>query len=169
MLGDVEELDDPLDHFTVTGFLPIRLADPQHRCRRPVSDVLVAAQHQVVEHRHLREQLDVLEGAGDPQVGDAIRAHPEEVLAHEPDRPLLGVIHARDAVEDRGLAGAVGTDDGEQLPGLDREAHVVDGGDAGKRQGHVLEIENRRAGRVADGKDLVEHACSHDNHRFLRR
>jgi hypothetical protein len=45
----------------------------------------VPADQQVVQHRGVLEQLDVLEGAGDAQRGDAVRRLRGERLAFEID------------------------------------------------------------------------------------
>ena len=76
----------------------------------------MAAGHDVVEHAHVREQLDVLEGAGDAEPGDRARRQAGDVLAAEADAALAAV-DAADAVEGAGLAGAVGADQREQLAG----------------------------------------------------
>ncbi len=55
-----------------------------------------------------------------------MRGHAGDVLAVE-DQPAEGrIVDARDDVEDRRLAGAVGPDDREDLARLDRERHVGD-------------------------------------------
>ena len=41
------------------------------------------------------------------------------------DAAFLGPVAARDAVDHRGLAGAVRSDDREQLAGIDREADIA--------------------------------------------
>ena len=52
-----------------------------------------------------------------------------EVLAGEVEGAVAGV-DAHDGVEEGGLAGAVGADDGDDLAGGDVEGGVVEGGDA---------------------------------------
>ena len=84
----------------------------------------VAAEDQVVEDGHPAEQGDVLEGAGDAELGDRgsapARSRPalEDVM-----RPRIGMVEAADHVEHRRLAGAVGPDDREDLAllGLERD------------------------------------------------
>ncbi len=53
-----------------------------------------------------------------PGVGD--------VAAFEGDRTAVGPVEPADHVEQRGLAGAVGTDDRGDLAALDRDRHVLD-------------------------------------------
>ncbi len=49
----------------------------------------------------------------------------------------------RDAVEERGLAGAVGTDQAHQLAGLDRKVDLIDGSDAEESLGESLDFQDR--------------------------
>ena len=51
---------------------------------------------------------------------------------------LLRQVEAGDQVEQRGLAGAVRSDDREDLALLDRQAHIVDGMHAAERDRQVL-------------------------------
>jgi hypothetical protein len=59
--------------------------------------------------RHVLEQPDVLKGAGDPPGHDLMGLPAGDILGVEQDRPLLRVIDTGHHVEDRGLAGAVGS------------------------------------------------------------
>ena len=99
-------------------------------CHQLVS-VAVAADQQVLQDGGVLEQLDVLERARDPQAGDAVRwlgcqlDHP--VGAGVVDMAGGGGVDAADEVEHRGLAGAVGADQGEHLALVDIEADIADG------------------------------------------
>ncbi len=75
----------------------------------------VARDEQVLEHRHVREELAVLEGAGDAERGDAVRSRARDVLAREFDPARARTVDAADAVEHRSLARAVRADQREQL------------------------------------------------------
>src|SRR5262249_33808794 len=96
------------------------------------------------EDGHRPEELDVLEGAGDAALHDRVRRLAEEALALEADRPRVGLVEARDQVEERRLAGAVRPDQPDDLPGLDIERHVIDGDDAAETSPYVLEREQRQ-------------------------
>src|SRR5207248_8094006 len=50
---------------------------------------------------------------------------------------------ARDDVEDGGLARAVGADDGDDLSGLHREGHAVEGDDAAEADAQLTNFEQR--------------------------
>ena len=63
------------------------------------------------------EQRQVLEGAADAEVGDAVARHARAASA--PANAMLAavaLVEARQAVEQRGLAGAVRTDQADDLP-----------------------------------------------------
>ena len=74
-------------------------------------------------------------------MGPPVGREPGDVDALEEDAALVRRIDAVDDVEQRGLAGAVGPDDGEQLAAVDLEADAVDGHQAAEALGHVLEDE----------------------------
>src|SRR5690606_10247903 len=58
-----------------------------------------------------------------------------------------GVVQAADAVQQRGLAGAVGADDRVDVALGDGERHVVEGLDAAEPQRDVIDLEHRSTGR----------------------
>jgi hypothetical protein len=88
----------------------------------------VAGGHEVVERAQTGVEGDVLEGAGQAQGSDGVGRRLGQVgLAFEEDAPFLRPIEAADAVEDGGLARAVGADDGADFAGVHVEA------DAGQR------------------------------------
>jgi hypothetical protein len=80
------------------------------------------AEGDVLPDRHQRKQRQVLEDeSGRPSVG-ADAAH---VAAADPDRALGRIDEARDHAQDRGLAAARWTEEGEELSGLDRHIDLV--------------------------------------------
>src|SRR5262249_60034081 len=95
----------------------------------------------VVEDGHAAEPGDVLERARDPQLGPLVWSELRDVAAVEHDPSVGRRVDAADAVEDAGLAGAVGTDDGEEIPGVDLEAHPGQGGHAAEAQVQVFQSE----------------------------
>src|SRR5206468_11176344 len=101
----------------------------------------VATDLHVVEDGHAAEQGNVLEGARDPQLGPLVRFQMRDVAAVEHDPSAHGRIDAADAVEDARLAGAVGPDDGEEVAGVDLEAHPGQGGYAAEAQVQVFQSE----------------------------
>ena len=103
-----------------------RWAGPQYSrlCQEPGAHVNVARRHQVVQGAQAGVQGDVLKGAGDAQLGDAMRRQAREVVPFKDDLPSVRVVEVVDAVEHRGLARAVGADDGQDLalPGVETDA-----------------------------------------------
>src|SRR5882757_7397055 len=104
-------------------------------------------QQEVLQQRGMLEQLDVLEGAGDAQRGDAVRRHVGDVGAVEAEMARGRLVDAAYQVEDGGLAGAVGADDGEDLALLDVEAHAVDGADAAEMDRELVGLEEAHRSR----------------------
>jgi hypothetical protein len=75
----------------------------------------VVADQQVLQHGGVFEQFDVLEGACDAQFGHPMRGRAGERRSVEVDGARGRGVDAADQVEDRGLAGAVGADQREDL------------------------------------------------------
>jgi hypothetical protein len=86
----------------------------------------VDADHDVLEHRHGREQREVLEGPADTEPGDAMAGQAEDGPALEQDVAVVGRVEAAEAIEERGLAGAVGPDESHDLPGLHLEGDPLE-------------------------------------------
>ena len=73
-----------------------------------------------------------------PSAARASGLKPRDILPLVADRSVGGPVAARDAVDHRGLAGAIRSDDREQLAGLDVEADVGQRRDATEPQRHPL-------------------------------
>ena len=84
-------------------------------------------QRHVVEGCEIVEHVDELEAARDAGAHALRPRGPRDVLAAEEDLPELGSQQRADHVDERRLAGAVGTDQGDELALLDAEVDVVDG------------------------------------------
>ena len=117
-------------------------APPVHPARQRTGFLVhVAADEEVVEHRHPAEQGDVLEGARDSQPRPRRRTHADDVVAVEDDATLLRPVYAADAIEQAGLAGAVRSDDGVQGAVGDRKADVGKSGDAAEAQQETRDVQ----------------------------
>ena len=99
------------------------------------------ADQQVLQQRGIGEQLDVLEGARDPQPGDHMRRRAGDVLPVKQQLAFGGIIDPADQIEDRGLAGAIRADDREDLTFLDSEAHRIDRADTAEPDRDFLGVE----------------------------
>src|SRR5919107_4670506 len=93
------------------------------------------------------EQLDVLEGAGDAERCDAVRGHVGDVGAVEYQLAAGRLVDAAHQVEDRGLAGPVGADDGEDLALADVEGHTIDSLDAAEVDREAVDQEEAHRSR----------------------
>ena len=91
---------------------------------------VVRGHRHVLEDGQLAEGPRDLEGAGDAPVADAVGSQPADLGVLEPDGAGGGDQRARHAVEQRGLAGAIGPDEAEDLALADGEGHGVEGGEA---------------------------------------
>src|SRR4051812_1266709 len=85
---------------------------------------MVAPDHDVVEHAHMVEQREILEGAADAEWGARVRRQAGDVAAAMEQAALGRLVAAGDAVHDRGLARAIRADDREQLAFAHAEADV---------------------------------------------
>ena len=80
------------------------------------------ADHHGFQHRQMRKQPDVLEGAGDALERALRRARVVDRLAVERDLAGVGGQHAGDEIEERGFAGAVRAD--QRVDVAARHIHV---------------------------------------------
>src|SRR5215469_11453709 len=99
------------------------------------------AEQEVLQHGGMLEEFDILEGAGNPPLGDPMRWHSGDVLVQEYQAPLGRIINPTDQVEDGGLAGPVWADDREHLARLDREADPIDRSDTAEMHRKPLGLE----------------------------
>src|SRR5215207_3264004 len=117
----------------------------------------MAADHHVLAGGHAAEDLEVLERAREPLRGEPFGGQARHVLAGERHASAAGAVEPRDDVEERGLAGAVGADDREHLPGHGGKAHAIDGDDAPEGDADVLRDEQAHAAAraVSRGETIV--------------
>ena len=80
----------------------------------------MASDEDVLQHGHVGEEPDVLEGAGDACLGDQVGLGRQDG-ALVADRALGGDVQPGEAVEEGGLAGAVGADESDDLARVDGE------------------------------------------------
>ena len=85
----------------------------------------MADQH-VVEHRHGAEQRQVLERPTDTERSDAVARNAKQGPSAEYDVAAVALVEARQAVEESGLAGAVGADQSDDAIGRDVKRNIVE-------------------------------------------
>src|SRR4029077_11311237 len=95
------------------------------------------------------ESAHDLEGAPDSRPADYERLLADQLAAVELDAAGVGDDEAVERVEERRLAGAVGSDDAEDLAGADLERNVVQRLEPSETHRHVVHGEQN--GRLAVG------------------
>src|SRR5438874_326561 len=116
--------------------------------------MLLASEDQILPHRQFWEHLQKLEGAADAETIQFGRPQSGDDLAIDLDLATGRRELAEDAVEQRGLAAAVRTDQPEDLALLHVEGYAVDGLDAAKALFDAADFENCGHGAVSS-RDLA--------------
>src|SRR5439155_16181853 len=119
----------------------------------------VTAEHEVVGNGHMREELDALEDARDPEPRDLVRPQSPQIAALETHRAGPRPIDAVQAVEDRRLAGAVRTDDREQLAVVRVERDAVERDEAAEGERQFANLEQRHLAEPALLAPVVLHVA----------
>ena len=108
----------------------------------------------VLGHRQSRKQAGVLEGSLQTEPGPFVGAEEGDVLAEQQNLAVVRFDEPGDDVEDRGLAGPVGSDEPEDLTIADTERDAVDGGDAAEALLDIAQLQRgrrlRRLGGLVD-------------------
>ncbi len=141
--GVVGELEGIEQRHRLLDHVLARARRPQHAGRRPQPfgdrDV------DIVEHREPAEQAVDLEGAGDAALDPVGLRHLGDVEALEQHMSLGRPQQAGQQVDQRGLAGAVGADQGMPRAGLELEVDVARGGERAEVDAQAAGFEQRRA------------------------
>ncbi len=103
----------------------------------------MAADQDVVEHRHGAEEAEILEGPSDAERGDAVARRRQQRAALELDEAAVEAIEPTEAVEERRLARPVGADQAADLTLFDIEGDAVEGDDAAEALGDARDAEQR--------------------------
>ena len=165
---DLEEVDDALDELPMPDLLLLRGAEVQGVGEEAVLHLEQAAGHDVVEGAHAPEQGDVLERPGEAEPRDLEGLEMGPVLPLEQDAPARRPVEPADHVQHRGLAGAVRPDDREHLPGMHREADVVERGDPAEAEQDVLDLQERFRGRGPGRLVALAHVGDGEERRVAR-
>src|SRR5690606_19915059 len=104
-------------------------AAPQQSGQRAAEQLVGADEHRL-EHGHAVEQADVLKGARQAGLRHLVRCTAVLGDVADPDLAPGGWLEAREGIDGRGLAGAIGTDDGVDAVTHDVEVQGIDGGQA---------------------------------------
>ena len=106
---------------------------------KPPVGAAMAADHDVLPHRQRSEQREVLERAADAERGDAMDRVARQRAPFEGDRALVEAVEARETVEQRGLAGAIGPDQPADLAARDVEADLIEREHAAEPHGDAFD------------------------------
>ena len=98
----------------------------------------MTADHDVFKNRHLAGEANVLEGPCHAELADLVRALLAYGLASEDHVTLCGCVKAAQDVEQRRLAGTVGTNDTADAALWQGNVHFVHCHDAAKTHGDIL-------------------------------
>src|SRR5207342_2907334 len=97
----------------------------------------------VLQHRHVREQVHVLERAGDPELRYLMRAQSDDAVAEERDLSRVGRIEAGDDVEQRALARSVRPDHAEDLARIDMHVEPSERRESAELLADPLDLQER--------------------------
>src|SRR6266545_8278681 len=144
---NLEKVDDLLDAAALLDLFRERRSDPQQLPEEAAAHLQGPPRHDIVERGHAFEQRYVLERACNATPRRLVGPHCRAPLALEDDAAVLRVIEAVDDVEQRGLARAVGADNGADLAFADIEGNAADCLDAAECERDVLDCEQHLASR----------------------
>ncbi len=153
-LGQPDELEDGVDMGEFIGLGPAHIQ--QVLPQRPVATAGPLGHDHVVAHRQLREDLDALEGASDPEAGPHVRRHVVEDVSVERHRAPARTELTAQAIEQRGLSGPVGAHQAHGLSGGDGHRHVLERGHAAEPDGDRLRRREGAVPRLCRGRRTPE-------------
>jgi hypothetical protein len=105
----------------------------------------IGGDHHVLNHAHAVERADELESASEPKSTDVVRPHAVDPPAVEDDPAGRGWDQTGQAVEQCRLAGAVRTDDAEDLTAVDREADIGERLEAAEGPAEIRDLDKHLA------------------------
>src|SRR5262245_14048194 len=91
----------------------------------------------IVENRHIREQLGGLICPRDALLRDRMRSHPRDVGLSQPNDTVIRAIEAAHEVEHRALPGSIRSDDASDVAGARVETEIVHRTDARSEERRV--------------------------------
>ena len=131
------------------ALLPARPPQAEERRCQVAAEPRLGAEHDVLVHGQPGAQPDALEGAGDPELRQVVRMVPAQDPAAVADRARARVDEAADHVEQRRFAGAVRSDDADDLAVADRHRHIVEGQQTAEADADLIDHEERRVGLLS--------------------
>ena len=102
------------------------LVHQPERARDRVAVDELAVQEEVLHHVERVHEREVLVDGLDPERARRLGRERAVILAVDQDRARVGTVHARQALDERGLAGAVVADEPEHLAAAELEVDAVE-------------------------------------------
>ncbi len=164
--AQLEQVEEP-----PRGLLERPLLAPHPRQMQGVADEVAAAARMpadphIVEHRLALEQGEVLKGAANAEVGDAMGRPAEQRAAREPDIAADRRVKAAQAIEQGRLARPIGPDQPEDLTLIEIERHAVERDDAAEPYHDLADLEQLGPGRaISHRRGRKRRAALPDMHR----
>src|SRR5262249_52557056 len=124
LLEEPHVLEAPQRHRPLAAIEPARERGPAP----PAAEMRQAADEDVVHHAQAPDEGELLVDHADagPVLAQRSPAQRGELHVAEADRAIADRRGTREAPQERGLAGARGPDDGDELSGMDRGRHVAE-------------------------------------------
>src|SRR3981189_3839288 len=119
--------------------LPVAPAAARRRWRKSPAGAAMAADHDVLAYRQGSKQREVLERAADAERGDAVDRVARQRAPLEPNRAVVEAVEARETVEQRGLACAIGPDQAADFATRDVEADLIERDHAAEPHGDAFD------------------------------
>jgi hypothetical protein len=145
------ELEEVEQRHRLVAYGTLLAVHPRHSQRvaeKVAARLAVQAGHHVLQHGQRGKQGEVLERAAHPELGDAVRRTRQDRAAGEQHVAPVGRVETRQAVEQRRLAGAVGTDERHDLALGDVEPDTVKRDDAAEADREIADGQDRITGGV---------------------
>jgi hypothetical protein len=98
----------------------------------------------VFQSGHFSKKSDILEGPGNSQMTNRVRFQPQYITTFQPYAAHLGSVNPAQAIEKRGLARSIRSDDAHNLAGIDTKIHMINGTQSAKRLGQILDAKKGR-------------------------
>src|SRR5262249_27951831 len=158
-LEEAEQLHGGVVHLAL---LTAHAAQAERVRQKPAVRARANADHDVLQHGQRREQRVILERPTDAQRGNVVRPEAEDRAAGQEDRALARSIEPADAVEEGRLAGAVRTDQADDLAFADVEGDAIERDDTAETHRDVTNGQQRGlGGGTGHGENgFLEHGLS---------
>ncbi len=101
----------------------------------------MVADHDIVKDAQLAEDAAVLEDAGQSAGGDAVWGETGDLLSIQDQAAFGGFVKTGDDVEHRGLPGAIGADQPDDMSFFEGQIEIGDSNQTAEAHGEMLDLE----------------------------